>query len=213
MARRKKHQKQSIPAVPLKKKRAKRIVSNVKDPEITKAGGRSGMVCTTRKTPTISTPSTIRMSIYAIVIGITAGTSLGGRRKMRELEYVTAKRGLRKTHIRYPGARNDISVCRMADHVIPATRAEFDKNPCQICKRIEPNIRHILEVVDQLKADGLLDQAQLEVANTVMEGQPDGKGPTRYLCPVHKKFLGKNGCKYCNDLHRESLELARKENR
>jgi hypothetical protein len=34
MARRKKHQKQSIPAVPLKKKRAK-LVSNVKDPEIT----------------------------------------------------------------------------------------------------------------------------------------------------------------------------------
>jgi hypothetical protein len=57
--------------------------------------------------------------------------------------------------------------------VIPATRAEFDKNPCQICKRIEPEVRHILEVVDQLKADGLLHDAQLRVADKVLEGKVD----------------------------------------
>ena len=78
-----------------------------------------------------------------------------------KLEYITALYGKKKTHLRYLGANNVISLCRWAENVKPATKHDFDKNPCLICQKAKEDYIRIWNAVQQIKANGMLDNSNL----------------------------------------------------
>ena len=53
------------------------------------------------------------------------------------IEYVKAIKGKHKVHIKYPNAKNDITLCRYCTKFTKSDEKEFNKNPCSRCLQLK----------------------------------------------------------------------------
>lgn len=73
-------------------------------------------------------------------------------------EYLTALSGRKKTHIRYVGSGNVISLCRWAEKVKPATKRDFENNPCKSCQKLEKDFVSMWGRMNELRRQGAFNE-------------------------------------------------------